>query len=242
MAEGRVELPTNFDRPIPAWVPEPIRDRVIDRKDRTNWLRSVNEEIHSDLNLEKNLPSVDANRVGRFYDQLAISVVESAEELHIPIPRTSTTESWGLYRILKARKEVPDSDASESPDEYVVKIHPGKIEKLLELPSYSQKIETDLVIRHEMFHLWEEIHEPEIQEETKKQLELLRREQPGIHQEVKQTLTGKEMRARMYELEVLKKEDVKTARQFLLKSLLIVLMKAELIQRGKRRKDLKITF
>ena len=58
MSEGQVELPTSFDRPIPSWVPEPIKERNIGQKDRVDWLKSVNEEIHQDLNLEKNLPYV----------------------------------------------------------------------------------------------------------------------------------------------------------------------------------------
>lgn len=242
MSEGQVELPTNFDRPIPTWVPEPVRNRTVDQKDRQGWLRSVNEELHSNLNLTENLPNVAVEKVEGLYGWLSNSIVESAEQLHIPIPGVRTNMIWSLYRNLKAQGKFSDRDASVSADEYSIKFDPSKLEELLEMKPFSQKIESDLVVRHEMFHLWEIIHQPEDQGETRERLELIRAEQPEIYKEVKQTLTGKEMRAKMIELDVLKNEDTKTIRQFLLKSFLILVTKAELIQREKRRKQLGISF
>ena len=229
---------SNYDRPLPHWVPQPVKERVIGQKNQEEWSSLINQELHADLQIEEHLP-VNEEQAAGFYSQMARSIIEASNELRLPFPRTGLSTRWKDYR---RSKEESSSNARVSPDEYLVQFSPVWIEQAIQLTPFPQKLEVDRLVRHEMLHLWEIIHLPEVQADTKEKLELIKQQRPGIYPEVKQLLTGKEMRAKLFELEGLKKEDTKTVRQFLYKSLILLLKKAEISRREKRRKQLGISF
>lgn len=242
MVQEIISLPTDFDRPLPNWVPTPVQERAILKKDRTEWFKIINKELHQDLEIQEHLPNTKPEQVNRFYDHALQSIMETANELHLPIPRTGVKPNWRQYELEKSQEKLPDHDAFVSPDEYLIHFSPEWIAETIELKPFSQKIEIDLVVRHEMLHFWEIIHLQKNQEQINEKLKLIRRERPEIYKEVKQQLTEREMRAQLFELEGLKKQDTKTIKQFLYKSLILLLKKAEILRREKRRKQLHISF
>jgi hypothetical protein len=238
MTQEVSNIASDFNRPLPDWVPKLIKERIADQNTHEKWIEIIGKEVKNGLHIEKHL-SVKQEVANIFYSQMALEIVEAADELHLPFPSAGVSPSWSLY---KSGPKETKHNAKVSPDEYILKFSPAWIINTLELPPYAQWLEIKRLVRHESFHLWEILHEPEMQANTEKQLEFIREKRPEIYSEVKRELTGKEIRAKKFELAGIKKEDTKTIRQFLIKSLTLVLMRMEISRRGKRRKQLGIDF
>lgn len=244
MEAPQVQLQTDFKKPIPDRVPTVIKDRVVGQKSEGEWFSILKEELHKALQIEENVsPELkNTQKIDNFYNKTSRAIIETSKELHLPFPGSQLRNTWSFAKYEKHTKNKDLTHASANPYEFVINFSPKWIEDTLKYPPFAQQIEINLAVRHEMFHLWERVHLPEIQEETKNKLSKIRKESPEIHKEVKELLSGKEIRARKFEILGLSNEKTKTVRNFLYKSLLLLLKKAEIKKLEKRREKLGISF
>lgn len=236
MSEGGSSLNSDFNRPIPEWVPQPIKDRLIKPDDnREQLVQNVKGELVRNLRIELNNPDIDSEKIKSFESTLAKSIVEASEELHIPVPGVGLTESWRSNEINQKQGRKRTRDAAVSPHSYQIDFHPQRLKELLGLSPFVQEIEIDLVVRHELLHFWDMIHLQKDQEIAADKLRIVKRERPDIYDDVKETLINTEMRAKKMELKVLSEVETTTVKQFLYKSLIILLNKLEISKREKER-------
>jgi len=231
----------DFNIPIPHWVSERIRHRVFNQDNHDQWHQQIRSEIHQSLQIETGLPHIEEGQISLFYDLLTQSIMEVSSELNIPIPGTILFPNWhqhqyGLYHNFDNR------DASVNPHEYAIKYHPQWITRMMEEDPYSLQLEINLLNRHEMFHLWQNLHYQDINDQFTQLRHKTRKLHPQLKPENIDELTSKEMGAEKFSIKGLSQEKTNNIYQFLIKSLLLLLKKQEITKKEKLRKQLGITI